>query len=889
MPATPILARELLTASRRRQTYRERCVLAALVLLAMSGFYAASRFWHGGQLSVHELAGFAQSAFNALMLLQFVLTGWLVPVFVAGVIAGERERRTLGDLLTTRLSSAEIVLGKLAAGLMQYFACLATGFPIVCLLPLLGGVDPTVIVLAYAGTISTALFLTGLSVLVSIHAPRGGQAVRETIGLEVIWLALPMAGLLVPRTWPGLWPWVQPVHEWLMASTPTGVWLGPGITASGTTFFEAVAWMIGLQLSAGILMIGLAVVRMRAASRIRGGDGDTRTRTRRWPVLRRWLIPRPTCGESPVLWKEFHTARPAGFARLVGVVVFLIGIAVIAYGCFDLGKPAALEWYARTGPAALEWYARTGPGAPDWNRFRFNNYLRFVNSLVELFVLIFIAGAAAEAVAAERARGTWESLLTTQLEGREILLDKMRGARSKGRWGILLLVGLWSAGLLTGSLHPLGVAAALAFLIVSTWFVAALGVYASILARDVTQATRAVIATVVLLGSTFLVCLMPSRMTSISLGSGSMPFVNWLSLVSYRDLREAVGQGTFNQLTSASIFTDEGPVHVLATCLIGTFSYAAAAAWLGGRALAGFERIAGRAHRGSFGEQPDLPGRRARPMSWAVLVVPALLTALAGGYLARHWQEERALRNALADLDRHSPGWRLEDVESARASVSDSRNSALLVLAAGTELPPDWLGKEGERSVEKRLEAALARHARADRPDVDVEDLLALRAARDAAGPALRDARALADLPDGRYRIAWTRDGFCTLLSHIQVLKHVATALACDALLRARDGDADGSLVASRALVNTGRSLGDEPVCISQSGCLSARTRAGKWNTPWRSANLRTATSSCYSASSTTRRPNRSSGGESAVSAARWTGSSRTWIRASSRPGRLAT
>ena len=157
------------------------------------------------------------------MLLQLVLTGWLVPVFVAGVIAGERERRTLDDLLTTRLSSAEIVLGKLAAGLLQYFACLATGFPVVGLLPLVGGVDPRVILITYAGTASTAFLVAGLSVLVSVHARRGGQAVRDTFLLEAIWLILPLAAeLLVPRAWPQLWPWVRPVNVEGYSGTLTG-------------------------------------------------------------------------------------------------------------------------------------------------------------------------------------------------------------------------------------------------------------------------------------------------------------------------------------------------------------------------------------------------------------------------------------------------------------------------------------------------------------------------------------------------------------------------------------------------------------------------------------------------------------------------------------------
>ena len=65
-------------------------------------------------------------------------------------------------------------------------------------------------------------------------------------------------------------------------------------------------------------------------------------------------------------------------------------------------------------------------------------------------------------------------------------------------------------------------------------------------------------------------------------------------------------------------------------------------------------------------------------------------------------------------------------------------------------------------------------------------------------------------------------------LPHLKIMTEVATLLAYDALLRAQDGDADGSLIACRALLNTGRSVGDEPLLISQSGRMRIREKACK-------------------------------------------------------------
>ena len=113
------------------------------------------------------MAIFARSAFAFLGFYQVNLTVWLVPIYVAGGIAAERERRTLGDVLTTRLTSAEIVLGKLTAGLVKFASCLAIGFPAIVVLPLMGGVDLDLLLLACASIASTAFFVGGLSILIS--------------------------------------------------------------------------------------------------------------------------------------------------------------------------------------------------------------------------------------------------------------------------------------------------------------------------------------------------------------------------------------------------------------------------------------------------------------------------------------------------------------------------------------------------------------------------------------------------------------------------------------------------------------------------------------------------------------------------------------------------
>src|SRR5262245_54529027 len=111
MPSCSILGRELLAASRRWSTYRRRSILAIGMLLAMGNLYIMVHVRSPRPIAVAEMAWIGQYVFGQAAMVQILVTIWLVPACVAGVIAEEKQRRSLTHLLTTRLTSAEIVLG----------------------------------------------------------------------------------------------------------------------------------------------------------------------------------------------------------------------------------------------------------------------------------------------------------------------------------------------------------------------------------------------------------------------------------------------------------------------------------------------------------------------------------------------------------------------------------------------------------------------------------------------------------------------------------------------------------------------------------------------------------------------------------------------------------
>ena len=136
---------------------------------------------------------FAESTFIVFAEAQLATLLCLLPALVAGVIADEHQRKTLHYLLASRLSSAEIVLGKLGARLVHVGTFVALGLPVVCLLALYGGLDPEKVFYVYFGTFTTVLSVAGLSILISVLARRPRDAILAAYGLEAIWLLGPPA------------------------------------------------------------------------------------------------------------------------------------------------------------------------------------------------------------------------------------------------------------------------------------------------------------------------------------------------------------------------------------------------------------------------------------------------------------------------------------------------------------------------------------------------------------------------------------------------------------------------------------------------------------------------------------------------------------------------
>jgi ABC-type transport system involved in multi-copper enzyme maturation permease subunit len=146
----------------------------ALFVLYASWFGLPKEDWrevfHQPEIARARLPKFCHSFCQVFLFGQLGIVALVTPLFTAGVVADERERRTLGLLVTTAMSDQEIILGLYAGRMANLGLVILTGLPILFMMPFLGGVDPTWVVTTFVATNMTMLTLGALSMLVSVTA-----------------------------------------------------------------------------------------------------------------------------------------------------------------------------------------------------------------------------------------------------------------------------------------------------------------------------------------------------------------------------------------------------------------------------------------------------------------------------------------------------------------------------------------------------------------------------------------------------------------------------------------------------------------------------------------------------------------------------------------------
>ena len=594
----PVFNVELVTTARRPRYYAFRVVYGLALLVLFWQNYASWDRYGGGRMAPQQMAGFAWTTFASMAVLQAILILAMTPALVAGVIADEKQRKTLHYLLASTLTSGEIVLGKLAARMLHVAVFLAIGLPVMSLLSLFGGVDPSLVMLSFAGSFTTAFFLASLAVLASTLGRKVRDAISMTYALEAAWILLPiMVREFMPLSYPRLYTWVEPVNAWFLASTPWApAWHLGGLfgMAGVAPLFEATLWMMGLQVAAGIAFVGLAVLRLRPLYQAQEGAMATRFlglipigKKRR---LR--LFGRPDVGDNAMIWKELHTSKTGGAAQIVGLAVALAVAITIGYWTGSLGIDAFNELRNSN-------YDESGV-----DRASFNAFLRFVTTGVGVVAVLAAAVGGANTITSEREGDTWLSLTATPLEGRDVVPAKMIGILWRMRWAGLLLAAVWIVGLVCGAIHPFGLLLLVVENAVFVGFATAMGTYLSLRSKSTWRAQSLTIGVLMTVGGGYLACCCPvmfqGRPNMLVL-AGCIPYIEAYSLFPPWEYVEFS-----NPLNRALVMRSENAEMLLA-CVVGILLYGFGAWGLAVAAISGYDRAAGRPIRDGFAPIPERP------------------------------------------------------------------------------------------------------------------------------------------------------------------------------------------------------------------------------------------------------------------------------------------
>jgi ABC-type transport system involved in multi-copper enzyme maturation permease subunit len=451
-------------------------LFAALFVTYLAAFPRDLSYLDTGRIQT-KLSEFGQTFALVFLLVQAAVVLLVTPLFVAGAIVEETERRTLEFLLATELDPREIVLGKLWPRLLLVVGVVLVGWPVLAVTQVWGGVDILFVGLASVVVLAEIWAVAGVSATCAVGARSLRRALVRSYLLSFVLLTIPVFSC----------PYLA-----ILALADMNTWLSmpaarPGSMVAGT-MLALIVGLFGLHLLVQFV-IGLWGIR-RACFKLRYARyfyARMPWQFRPRPPAR-WERHPPVPEGSPLLWKELHlsgqTHRIVRMLNLVPWVVWLCLCSVVMV----VGLAAALN-----NDGSRDVYGTV------------NAMVRWGGIVLVGLVCLVVGLHAAGSVARERQQETLADLLMTPHPRRDILRAKWWGSLAKAR-GIALgalavpLVGVLAEGISYLAVVPLLVAAC-----VFAACAASFGLWLSVRSRTVQRATGLwLLLTAVWVGGTLL-------------------------------------------------------------------------------------------------------------------------------------------------------------------------------------------------------------------------------------------------------------------------------------------------------------------------------------------------------------------------------------------------
>ncbi len=461
----PIFEKELKVMARQQRYYVLRLVYM-LTLIALMGLVWI-QIMPDMDLDGHMAARMAQAGKNIVVFIawfQFIGLQLVAVITMSSAISEEISHRTLPTLMTTPITSQQIVLGKLTSKGLQLLLLFCISIPLLAMVRVFGGVPWSYLLSTFCITVTMVWLLSCLTLLFSVMFKRSYTALIFTVITAAILFGLvPMVMIYFKETTRSqvieraiekvityICPYVSFWYE-------THLMLSPRIR--GMWFFWPVHCVLMILLSMPILALACVLVR-RAALRHMIAQKNRKEYRIPPPRGKRDILYRPlflhnwiarTYGTGMV-WKEF-------LMPVLGRFRFVVYIGALAFtGIFLLGLIIAIVF------EHLELLS-----------------LIFILAVVFFFMLavIFTVVVPATCITSEKESRTWPILLTTTLSHGQILRGKIAGVlrRIILAWSPFVFIFVMLAYTLNmpgATMLQLGGVA-----VISVGFLVALGMYVS--------------------------------------------------------------------------------------------------------------------------------------------------------------------------------------------------------------------------------------------------------------------------------------------------------------------------------------------------------------------------------------------------------------------------
>lgn len=517
----PVLRYDLVCTARRARYFVMRFFYALLLFLTLYIFYIVKlRSVSTEKVAQKLLIDFAELFSYVYLLIQYILVLIMTPAYVGSAVAEEKERRTLEFLLATDLRSQEIIFGKLASRVGNLLMFLLAGLPVLAFVLFYGGVDPELLKNGFLATLATVFSISAVSLYCSVHARYSREGIIRSYFMVVgyfifsiilIWLVSILKGSFAPGlTWSldeadpttrGLCYFTEyfltgnVFHAiYLYIASFSAPWLGnksfTGVDL-GTSMNDLLRNYLIFHGSLTILCLLLSVWQLRSVF-LKQVYGESRRRRRLQvqpaaatngaaeqprpePKVRpargwRWKLGK----WPPMVWKELLVPRQSKRTLRARLLTGLV-------------------WAVYLLPAAILFMFASNAYRVDWHSFSISmHYYALSAGTICLCLMVFSVGIrAANAICYERDRQTLETLLSTELTDRQIVVGKWLGALFGHGPSIYLLLLIWIICLFVGALNFTSVFMLAGAFLVYCGFASALGLFFSAGARTTTRSLLA--------------------------------------------------------------------------------------------------------------------------------------------------------------------------------------------------------------------------------------------------------------------------------------------------------------------------------------------------------------------------------------------------------------